>query len=969
MDTSWHIQLFGALRAQREDLVITRFASSRIATLLAWLVLAPPRSHPRQELIDLLWPDVDAEAGRLRLRVAMASLRRQLEPPDVAPGSVLLADRLHLRLAPQACRCDVHDFEAALKAARRAPSPPEKRDALDQALALYSGELLPGFYDDWIIEERERLTALYEEACDERELLPPADSSPHSSSAHSPLAEGTDGLPAAPHGLPLPFTRFFGREPECAKLAEWLRDPHTRLVTLTGPGGTGKTRLAVQTARQAAGRLDGAVWFVPLADLNEATLIADAIALALGLTRAADQEPLDQVASFLATQPPTLLALDNFEHLVTPGAPLVFSLLSRLPTLTCLVTSRRRLGLPGEREFPVSALPLPGPDETLERMSQAASIQLFVDRAQHARPDFQLTRGNASAVAALCRSLEGLPLAIELVAARAQALTLAQMTERLAQRFEFLTSRRGDKGGRHRSLWAAMSWSYDLLAPELQRFFAGLSVFRGGCTLEAAEAVCGTDRQALEFLTQLGERSLLVASERGREMRFRLLESLREFAQEHLSPDERRSLACRHAAYFAGQASSLAALWSGPNQSVALDTLDAELDNLRAALAFCASEMPDADAPDDWNGAETGLRLAGALGCYWTTRGLLREGLGWLEAALAAPGADKESVRPSRARALSEAGWMAAGLGSHEQADDWLAQAVTLFRPLSDRSALASALRRRGVAGLWRGDYPHAELYLKEALALSRDGGDPAAIAGVLNSLGVLAEEGHGDQVRARALYEEALALFRACGDRQWMSYCLHNLGNIAHHFGDQAQAETWLLESLALAESLGDEWQRAYCLRSLGDTAAARGDLADAAQALEEGLALCRRLGDRMTEGGTLCSLASVARRQADMARAEGLYADALGLYQDMNRAMGVALCGISLAELAASQSRWERAACLLSAVEASQEAPLLDELRARFDAAHQAALTSLGTAAFQTAWERGRVLSWDECLAPAPP
>ena len=937
MDTPWQFQLLGKLSAQRGDLAVARFATSRIGALLARLVLSSGSAHSREELIELLWPDGDQDAGRLSLRVALASLRRQIEPPDVPPGSILIADRTVVRLNPLACRSDVAAFEAALKSADRAPDAQTRRRALDQAVALYSGELLPGFWDEWILDERERLAALYDAAVERRQALPAA-------TLTAALALPPDETPAGRpplRGFPLQFTRFFGRDEECAQAAEWLRDAGTRLLTLSGPGGAGKTRLSAQIAQRVAGDFGGPVCFVPLADLGQPSLIPDAVAQALGLPRTSGAEPLDQVVAALADQPPALLVLDNFEHLVDGGGPFVFSLLSRLPTLTCLVTSRRRLGLPGEREFPVPPLPLPDADAPLEHVSLASSVRLFVDRAQAARPDFQLTRGNANAVADLCRRLEGLPLAIELVAARAQALTLAQMAERLAQRFELLTSRRGDKGGRHRSLWAAMAWSYDLLSPDLQTFFLRLSVFRGGCTPPSAEAVCGESR-AGEFLTQLRERSLLGMAEEHGELRFRLPESLREFGEERLSLGERADLARSHAAYFSDLAGQMAALWGGPKQRIALTALDGEADNLRAALAFCRTDDGEGDP------VATGLRLAGSLGQYWTTRGLLREGLDWLDGALARGGADE-----ARAKALAEAGWLAAGLADYDRADPALTESIALSRRGGDGRGEAYARRLRGIAATWRGDNPQASCDLEESLQLSRSAGDESLVASALLALGVLANQWNQDDTKAGALYAEALALFRKQGDGQRTAYCLHNLGNIAGDAGDHDRAETLLRESLALAGSLGDEWHRAYCLRSLGDVAEARGDLTGATRLLEEGRALCRRLGDRMTEAGTICSLASVARQQGDWARAEALEGTALALYQDMGHAEGAALSRINLAEIAASQNQWARAAGLLALAASDPQASLSDAAQARLNTTREAARAALGAEAFEAAWK----------------
>ncbi len=948
MNDPWHFQLLGTLSAKRGDQTITRFSTSRAAALLTRLALFPHRTHPREELIDLLWPDSDIDSGRLNLRVALASLRRQLEPPDVLTGSVLIADRSSIRLNSPACRSDVTAFEAALKAAAQAPDHQARRAALEEARTLYTGELLPGFYDEWIIEERERLCTLAEEADERLQAMPPAPMMTWPEEVHSsvPASRAASAL----HGFPLQFTRLFGREPQLLEIIENLQSPGMRLLTLTGPGGTGKTRLAAEAARRFAEGFPGRLYFVPLSDLAASHFLFEAISEGLGLASAVEGEPLERIVTFLSGQPPALLVLDNFEHLVEGGAPQVLSLLTRLPDLVCLVTSRRRLALSGECEYPVPPLPLPERGGTAAEISRAASAQLFVNRAQAARPDFQLTATNAAAVAELCHKMEGIPLAIELIAARAPALSPAQMLERLEHRFDLLTSRRGDKTGRHRSLWAAIAWSYDLLPPNLQTFFAQLSVFRGGFTVDSAQAVC-EEAQAVELLTQLRERSLIIVEEIGTEMRFRLLETLREFAAEQLDAEQSEAVARRHAAYFTDLSESLLPLWKSSKQGQAVTVLDADSDNLRTALAACAADP------------EMGLRLAGALGNYWTLRGQLREGLGWLKGALAYGGSG-----PARATALAELGWMHAGLGEYPAARTVLTEALAICRTLGDRDDLAAVLRKRGVAAHWQGENAAALVDLEEALALSRELGDDAGVASGLNSLGVLQDEWLLNKAAARELYVEALALFRKCGDTQWEAYCLHNIGNIAYDFEDYDQAETLLRQSLVLADSLGDLWHRAYCLRSLGDVFKARKDFPEAARLLTEGRELCRKLGDRMSEAGNLCSLGMLSRRQNRPVEAEGLFFEALRLYRDMANHHGVALCLVELVEMAAESGRWEHAACLLASKDAAcTNAPLAEETCARFAAVRDLAQAALGDAAFEAASEPGCSHSLDECAAYA--
>ena len=914
MDAPWQIRLLGTLSAQQDEIVLTRFATSRVAALLARLALFPQRTHSREELAGILWPEADADAGRLNLRVALASLRRQMEPPGSLIESVFITDRGSIRFQPQACSSDAARFETALREAAQSADLPKKRAALHRALALYEGELLPGFYDEWILEERERLQALRDEAESEyRALLPvsAAEELPERVSeefrekASEDLKDTAGVLPGKVLGFPSQFTRFFGRAPEKARLLALLSDPDVRLVTLLGPGGAGKTRLAVETARLAAGSFDGLVCFVPLADIGDSALIASAIASALRLPLAGDRSPLVQVAVHLSAGPTSsqpsaarsLLVLDNMEHLGEAGAAETRALLEQTPHLTCLVTSRQKLNLEGEQELFLSPLPVPtiasSQPEMPGHLVTYPSVQLFVDRAQAVRPDFQVTSGNAEAVAAVCRSLEGMPLALELAAARIQALTPKQMQMQLETRLDFLTSRRRDLPPRHRSLRATLEWSLHLLTPEQTRFFAGLSVFRGGWTLEAAGTVCETD-SALTLLEQLRERSLIISEEPSspiQKMRFRLLESMREFGDEQLSPAERQALSRRHADYFRQFATQMDALWDSPQQVEAAEALDAEYDNLRAALLFCQADPPD----PAWDAGETGLRLAGSLGSYWTLRGLLHEGRGWLEKALTGEGSEA-----ARAEALTQAGWLDAGRGEYQAAAVLLTEAIALCRRLEEPAALSIALRIRGIAALWQGDYLGAAPDLEEALTVGRESGDDFVVGCALNSLGVLIYQGQHDKATARCLYEEALPLLLGRGAQQRASYCLHNLGCIAHEFEDYDRADALLRHSLRLADSLGDLWHRAYCLRSLGDVLRERHDLPGAAQLLEEACTLNRRLGDRMSEAGTLHTLALVRRKQGDWAAATATCQEALRLYQALGHAEGRGITWLCLAETA---------------------------------------------------------------------
>ena len=950
MDAPWHIRLLGTLEARQGDLILTRFATSRVAELLARLALFPSRTHPREELADLLWPDASGDAGRLNLRVALASLRRQMEPPNSHAGSVFIADRSSIRLYPDSVVSDASQFESLLRDATRTHDPARKRDMLAQALVLHSGELLPGFYDEWVLEERERLQALCEDAQCQYAALAPAVPAPLPAAQAPPVV--SPPLPVIPPiqvplGFPARFTRFFGRTKESAKLAKMLKDPEVRLVTLLGPGGAGKSRLAIETARSVAAHFDGLVCFVALADISESALIPAAVAAALRLTLSGERSAREQVTAHLSSAS-SLLVMDNLEHLGADGASEIHALLETAPRLTCLVTSRQTLNLEGEQEVLLAPLPIPAADlsEPPGPLSSYSSVQLFTDRAQAVRPDFQITPHNAAAVAAVCRSLEGLPLALELAAARIQTLTPAQMQAQLDARLDFLTSRRRDLPPRHRSLRAAMEWSVQLLTAEQTRFFACLSVFRGGWTADAAAAVAEVP-SPLGLLEELCERSLISAEETPLGMRFRILESLREFTEELLSDEQRASLARGHATYFQALAVAQNAHWNSVHQRDARAVLDAEQDNLRAALSFCRT---------DSGSSEIGLCLAASLGNYWTLRGRLREGLDRLEDALAGSGSAK-----ARAGALAAAGWVAAGMGEYPKAEGFLTESLALSRSLGDRAALANTLRVRGVARLWHDNYPLASEDLEEALAVSREIGDQINTGAALNGLGVLAWQWKGDRPRSRVLYEEALPLFLEAGDQQRAAYCLHNLGNIAYDYGEYDRARAMLGESMALGDKLGDLWHRAYCLRSLGDVSLIQNDLPTAARLLEEGCALCRRLGDRMAEAGTTLSLATVRRREANWAQAVTLACDALRLYQVMGHAIGRTESWMNLADTAVAQEGWEAAAERFAAAETCRATPPVAEEIERRDSLHDSLCAHLTPEAFAAATGRGRTLTCD--------
>ena len=834
--------MLGWMRASRGDLTLMRFRTQKTALLLARLALFPQRTHPREELADLLWPDADQEAGRNRLKQSLAILRRLLEPPGMTAGSVLIADRGAVRLNPAAVFTDVAEFEAALRDAARL-SGADRTERLRQAAALYQGELLPGVYDDWVTEERERLVAVWELAQAEARgaALAPAQTIPTDApAAPPPTSPVTSSVtPAAPR-LPLLFTRFFGRERERADLAALLGDESVRLITLTGPGGTGKTRLAVEAARQAAGGLKGQVHFVPLADLADPSLISDAVADALGVTRTSSDEPLECAAAALAAAP-ALLVLDNLEQMGEGVASPLLALLTRVPTLTILVTSRSRLFIAGEREYPLAPLPTPQrrndqsqPAPSPESLLVFPGVQLFADRAQAARPDFQITARNAEAIADICRRLEGIPLALELAAAWSSLLTPAQMRERLGQRFTLLRSRRKDVTERHQTLWAAISWSYDLLPPDLARFWTRLSVFRGGFTAEAAQEVC-EEPCALEWLGRLRARSLVLAEEAGDEMRFRLLETLREFGWAQQEREEQSRIAACHAAHFMRLAEQAEPLLTGPDQTRWLNRLGDDQDNLRGALDWDESANGDAGR---------GLRIAGALWRFWAIRGPLSEGRRRLEQALERSGSGR---RRRLYRAGEGAEWIGRPQppsGRHEGRQASYSGGVWRSGGWSGMDA-ASHLRSI-TWGRWQ---RCKEITRRQShccgkgLALWRELGKEGAVAQTLSNLAFLAHE-QEDFEAAHTFCEESLRLARALGDRRGAALSLSIQAEIAAETGEYAQAQSLYAEVFEVAAEVGDLQMISDGLAVLGRAALVRDMPERAARLLGAGKALNDTVG-----------------------------------------------------------------------------------------------------------------------------
>jgi predicted ATPase len=731
-----------------------------------------------------------------------------------------------------------------------------------------------------------------------------------------------------PTNLPVQRTGFVGREKEVAAATELLLREGVRLVTVTGPGGIGKTRLAVQVASGLAECFPAGRHFVPLSPVSDPGLIASVIVQMLGIRVAGGQSPLEILKENLqdSLRAPMLLLLDNFEHLIQ-AAPTVAELLDIGPNLKVLVTSRAALHVYGEHEFPVPPLALPDSRSmpALEVLSQYPAVALFVQRAVAAKPDFALNRENAPAVTEICARLDGLPLAIELAAARVKVLSPSSMLTRLANRLQLLTGGARDLPQRQQTLRSAMDWSYDLLSPAEQKLFRRLSVFVGGCNLEGAEAVCDTkgdlDLDLLDGMASMVDKSLVQQVEQAKgESRFVMLETIREYALEKLEASGEEALTKRaHAAYCLVLAEEEATA-CGAEGAEWLERFALEHDNFRAGLEWL-TETGD---------AEWGLRLGAAMFRFWEMREYLAEGRDGLGKLLKLAGA----AAPTKAR--------------------------------------ARALFTAGVLAGEQGDYAAADALIRESLDIARQWDDKQGVAVSLNALAVFARD-QGDVTIAHSLFEESLVLWRGLGDQKAVARSLSNLANVVKLQGDYARARSLYAECLSIFRGLGDRTGVAWSMNYQGDVARDQGDSAAARRLYEQGLAIFRELGDRWGIAGTLADLGSLAREQGNHPTARSLYRESIKIFQELDHKRGIARLLECFACSAAVQLEAERSLRLAGAAAALRQnigAPLTPAEQAKLEAslhpARQALTNTVGVTAWLEGWAMPVEKAIEEVLMP---
>ncbi len=899
-----NVWLLGTFRAAVGTRVIhdSAWRLRRARNLIKLLALAPGHRLHKEQVTEVLWPDLDPGRATNSLHQVLHFCRRTLQPdlpPRIVPDYLSLADDVITLCAARRPWVDCDAFAAAAAQARQTRDPVAYREALD----LYAGALLPSdLYEDWVAARREELQQLHQALMWELaslyqgrgdlisaqatlEKLVAAD--PLQEEAHAALmrvyarsgrvpqalrqydrlremlerelgtqpaedshrlyqeilagryaqktaldepakvAAGATAVRKRVHharravaprplsNLPAPLTSFVGREREKAEVKQLLSS--ARLITLTGTGGAGKTRLALEVAREMLPDFQDGTWRVELASLSDGALVAHTLASALNVSEQPGRPVLATVTDSLA-QKHLLLVLDNCEHLVNAVALLVGAVLQACPRVHILATSREGLKVPGESIWRVPSLSVPDPQYlgASATLNEFEAIRLFVERGTAVSSEFALTKHNAQDIGRIYWQLDGLPLPIELAASRLSALSSRQIVDRLADRFRLLKTDSALVSPRHQTLQAVMDWSYDLVSEEERRLFRRLSVFAGAFTLEAAAAVY--DRRADEFdlidlLTRLVDKSLILPEDHEGEVRYRLLETVRQYGQDKLSAaGEAEEVRRLHLDYFLALAEEAEPALTGGEQKRWLDRLEMEHDNLRAAL--------------DWSletgNAKAALRMAGALWRFWGGRGHPTEGRSFLKRALEQ---SLESQDVTRAKALHAAGNLAWDQGDYKEARLLLGESLEVSRALGDRPGIAAALNNLGNVVKRQGDYAAARALFEESLQLSRAMEHDLGIARALNNVGTVAYE-LGDYSEARAVYQESLALCRRLGHVVGVAITLNNLANIARYEGDPETARALYHEGLAVARDVGHKSIVAGTLRNLGELSEEKGIL-----------------------------------------------------------------------------------------------------------------------------------------------
>ena len=892
------IQLLGGFRVRVGDRTIadSEWRLQKARSLVKLLALSPDHRLPRDRVIDLLWPDLDPEAANNNLYQTLHSVRRAFGLPGSAKA-IRLQHGVVALLPDGPLHLDVDEFERAAAVARRSDDVALYRSALAlyggellpddlyEDWAAWRREGLRETHLSLLLELARRHEARGElsaatDALNQAVLADPVCEEAHSELIRLYAATGQRGratrqyrlmrevlaaeldvepeddqeirraiLPESepanrsavleelvgpvPHNLPVALTSFVGRRMELAEICEALSA--ARILTLTGVAGAGKTRLALRSAWDQLESFPDGVWLVPLASLSDPCLVPEHVGAILGVEDD-DGRPSDERIIDRLVDRQTLLILDNCEHLIDACRALCVRLLSSCPQLRIIATSRSRLAIMGELTYSVVPLSLPpGDDVTPAAVAASEAAQLFVERARFRRPDFQIISGTARGVQAICSLVEGIPLALELAAARTGSLGVDQIAERLAESQQILSSSDEGLDTRHRSLPGALDWSYELLGDAEKSLFRQLAVFEGAFTLDAAEDLVGdAPLSVLDRLTTLVDTSLVnvEGTEEGT-VRYRLLQPVRQYAWQRMARDGDQEMTRRqHALLVMNFAEAAAPELRSHDADAWIARIEQVHNDVRACLRWSF----------ETEHIEVGMRVAAALWRFWYSRGYLREGRATTRRLLASGGEDVTIDAGVRAAAFNAGGAMAFYQTDYEEALTFYRRALSIRQEIGDEKGRAATLSNIGLILKDRGDFAGAAECFEQAIGIARRIEDRRGLASSLGNLGILYQE-HGDNERARPLHEESLALSRELGDMPMTS--LNNLGALAIAQEDWRAARAFLNESLELSIQVGVKRSEAVALLNLGHVDRAEGGVAEALHRYRAGLELAREIGE----------------------------------------------------------------------------------------------------------------------------
>ncbi|HEY8684178.1 MAG TPA: BTAD domain-containing putative transcriptional regulator [Chloroflexota bacterium] len=981
------IQLLGRFRVTVGPVTLEErdWHLRKAAMIVKLLALAPNHRLHREQVIDLLWPELASKAAENNLHHALHVARRTLDPSGTM-RALRLEEATVVLHWPAEVWTDVEAFETSLAAARRSRVSASYR----RALALYTGDLLPGDrYEDWAADRRVALHTLFvagqlelaacykaegeygeaiealqravtaEPALEEghvelmrlyaragqrqqairqyeqlkTSLARELDVEPEAATRalYSQILAGTIpdvGVEGASsersrnrrHNIATPLSSFVGRDEVVTELLDLAG--RCRLLTLTGAGGAGKTRLAGYLGYQLIPEYEDGVWMVELASLSDGLLIAQEVARALSIPERPGESPHSAIVAGVA-QKRLLLLLDNCEHLIESCAAFAQLLLRSCPLLHMIVTSREPLNVPGEVTYVVPPLSLPDLRSVYEpeQMAKTEAVGLFLDRARSRQPGFALTPANAAAVARICRQVDGLPLAIELAASRVGVLSVEGIADRLVDALAFLTGGSRTVDPRQQTLRGALDWSYDLLSEPERALFWRLSVFAGGWTLESAEAIGASSdtgsESVLDLLTRLVDKSLVVADLAvGDTVRYTLLEPVRQYARLHLARSgEVEWLERLHAEHFAALAQAAEDGFMGPEQAVWFNRLDQEHYNLRGALRHSIDRAED----------EIGLRIMGTSWRYWAGHGHTTEGRTWLAQLFTLP--ESATTTPAvRAAAFHAAGALAYYQGDYTEAAAYYERELSLLRALGDLERMTILLSNLALVVKEQGDYDRAWALHEEGLTLALEIGSERGQAANLNNMGILQQD-KGNYERAAELHDRALVIQRQKDDRRGIMITLNNLGAIALERGRLDRVTDYAEGALAIAHELGHIQSSIVAVMNLGLVAQEEGDFRSARERYHEGIQLAEPIGDK--------------RRMME--------------------------CLEHLAALACAERQYRRVAMLNGAVAAMRTRSGIGQSppdRPRLESAVQGAREALGNAEFETTELKGAALTTEDAL-----